>query len=228
MHHFFYAIPLLLCVIQPAFAQLSLLDRAQQLDTNDAPVLFDLRWSTDDIEAIASVDPTQPIGKRVIVWSPPASTWGKDIKSAVENLEAAPMEEFWCSDFLALVGPDAKLVSETDNEAVYAFSPQPTPEDDKIDRRFLSEMLAQLTIDKRSAQIQKFEMHNRRAFRPVFIAKVESFLLEAKCQPGPDGRHYIAHFETNLVAKIALKKVRERERREISGLRSPVRDQTEE
>mgnify|MGYP000518896110 FL=1 len=149
---------------------------------------------------------------------PARANWDDDFREMLTEFDAAPYDEFWCTDFLALLGPDAKPVEQNGNAVVFAFSPQPGPDDDADDRKFLSEMIAHLTIDQSTGAVQKFEMRNRRPFKPIFIAKIKSFRMEAQCKTTPDGRAYVADLSTDLSAKIALKKVEEHEERSIFNL----------
>ncbi|WP_418152507.1 hypothetical protein AB8615_00685 [Litorimonas sp. RW-G-Af-16] len=152
------------------------------------------------------------------MFEPAQSDWDNDFRDRLTEFDAAPYDEFWCADFLAMVGRDAQAVAQHGTALVFAFSPQPGPNDDADDRKFLAEMIAHLTIDQSTGAIQKFEMRNRRPFKPILIAKVKSFHMEAHCQVAPNGRPYVANLSTELSAKIALKKVEDHEERRIFNL----------
>lgn len=183
-----------------------------------AQYAFEMTYRDEDVQARAFVNPSRPEGQRLDVIQPARSEWDDDIRDMLTEFDAAPYDEFWCTDFLALLGSDPHPVDQDGNSIVFAFSPQPGPKDDADDRKFLAEMIAHLTIDQRTGAIQKFEMRNRRPFKPIFIAKIKSFRMEAQCQAAPDGRLYVADLSTDLTAKIALKKVKEREERSIFNL----------
>ena len=179
---------------------------------------FEMTYRDENVQARALVNPAQPPGQRLDVIQPARANWDDDFREMLTEFDAAPYDEFWCTDFLALLGPDAKPVEQNGNAVVFAFSPQPGPDDDADDRKFLSEMIAHLTIDQSTGAVQKFEMRNRRPFKPIFIAKIKSFRMEAQCKTTPDGRAYVADLSTDLSAKIALKKVEEHEERSIFNL----------
>lgn len=202
-----------------AHAQSSLLEQVIQQPTHGPIYAFDIDYRDNDIQASAAVDPTRPLGQRLSVYSPHPSKWNSELREAIDTVDQNPLEDFWCSDFLNRVGRDVRAVQETDQHVVFAFSPQPGPDDDAEDRRFLAEMIAHLTIDKRTGRIQTFQVRNRRPFKPMMIAKVESYTLDAHCQVSPDGRPYVANLETHLIGKVALRRVHETEVRHISNLR---------
>lgn len=195
--------------------------KARTEQTYSTQYAFEMTYSDEDLEAHAFVNPTWPEGMRLDVVKPGSSDWDNDFRQMLTEIDAAPYEEFWCTDFLKLVGTDVKLVVEDSNTVTFAFTPQPGPDDDADDRKFLAEMIAHLTIGLSDGAIKKFEMRNRRPFRPIFIAKIKSFRMEAKCEMAPDGRFYVADLSTDLSAKIALKKTEEHERRSIFNLTRP-------
>ena len=179
---------------------------------------FEIRYQDEEISAHAYVNPMRPKGKRIDVFQPARSEWNDDFRNKLSDFDTNPYEEFWCADFLALVGPDIHPVAQDGNSVIFAFSPQANPNDGADDRKFLSGMIAHLTINQTTGAIEKFEMRNRRPFKPIFIAKIKSFRMEAHCQPAPDGRDYVSSITTDLSAKIALKKVVEHEERQVFNL----------
>jgi len=195
---------------------------AQQKAISEQPLssryAFEMTYRDEDVEARAFVNPARPLGQRLSVVHPAQSDWNDEFRDMLTEFDAAPYDEFWCTDFLALLGSDTHPVAQSGNSITFAFSPQPGPDDDKEDRKFLAEMIAHLTIDQKTGAVQKFEMRNRRPFKPIFIAKIKSFRMEALCQSAPDGRSYVANLSTSLSAKIALKKVEEHEERSIFNL----------
>ncbi|WP_371395883.1 hypothetical protein [Fretibacter rubidus] len=218
-----------LLTLQSALAQPSgqhpILDLAHQKarieQSYTARYSFEMTYQDNDFQAQAHVNPTRPQGSRLEVMHPAKSEWSNDFKDMLRQLDDDPYEEFWCTDFLALVGPDAHPVMQDGNAVIFAFTPQAGPDDDADDRKFLAEMIAHITIDNTTGAIHKFEMRNRRPFKPIFIAKIKSFQMQVQCQAAPDGRFYVADLRTNLSAKIALKKVEEHEQRTIFNLTLP-------
>lgn len=198
-----------------------LLGRVLQSPQHGPEYAFHMNYKDNNVSAQAFVDPSKPQGQRLNVTTPPRSEWSNDFREMLFEFDASPLDEFWCTDFLKLIGPDIRPVLETDNKVVFGFSPQPGPDDDADDRKFLSKMIAHLTIDRQHGMITKFEMRNRKPFKPIFIAKIKSFRMEAQCQASPDGRPYIAKLETSIIGKIALKKINEHETRIISNLVLP-------
>lgn len=207
------------CLAAPA--QHTALDKAFQSSQVGPQYAFHMTYKDNEVDVEAYVNPSRKIGERVDVIRPTRDNWNDNFKSMVKAFDAKPLDEFWCADFLTLVGTDAHPVLEVGNATVFAFTPQAAPHDDASDHMFLSEMIAHLTIDRETGFIQKFEMRNRKPFKPMFIAKIKSFRMEALCQASPDGRPYIAQLTTDLSGKIALKKIEEHEYRVISNLSFP-------
>lgn len=211
----------LLCVSLSAVAQHSLLERAIARGQSNTIYKFTVKWRTENMQASFSVNPSEPEGRRVTLHSPPSSDRSSDVTKEMREFESAPMEEFWCSDFLSLVGPDVELISENDRDEVLAFTPRPSPDDDQGDRRFLSQMTARLTLEKATANVRGFEMWNRRTFKPVLIAKVTTFRLSARCAQSPDKRAFVAELESKIEGSIAFKRFKEHELRYITNLELP-------
>lgn len=202
----------------PAHAQHSLLDKAKDARQSGPVYAFDMAYSDNKINAVARVNPSKPIGERVEVLNLEADDLDKDIRAMISAFDAAPLDEFWCADFLSLVGADAQVLSETNNATVLAFSPEPGPDDDADDRKFLAAMTAQITIDPRTAFVSAFEMRNRKPFKPAFIAKIKSFEMNVTRAPSPDGRTYLADYQVDVSGSVALRRFKEFERRVISNL----------
>lgn len=210
---------------QPVCAQTAypLLNRVINTPQAGPNYAFEMKYEDSDVRAHAFVNPERAKGERIDVIVPEPHDWNSDFKEMLAEFDTAPMKGFWCSDFLTLIGPDVRPVIEKKGVTVFAFTPQPRPDDDADDRKFLSHMIAHLTINQVTSQIQKFEMRNRRPFKPIFIAKIKSFHMEAICEVSPDGRPYVADLRTNLKGKIALKKIEEHEKRQVFNLAPPSR-----
>ncbi len=217
------AVYIFLFLAQPfnAFAQHPALDKARETSQSGPVYNFEMTYKDEDIDTHVRVSPTAPIGQRVEVLRPVWSEWSKEFKSTVAEFDADPLDEFWCSDFLTIVGPDASPVREVGTSTLFAFSPQPRPEDDKDDRKFLKEMVAFITVDRETGFVQNFEMRNRKPFKPFFAAKIQSFRMKVNCEASPDGRTYIARMNTDISGRIAFKKFEEQEHRTLFNVSSP-------
>ena len=202
-----------------ALAEPPLLQKARELPQEISVYSFDVAFTDNDIQMRGFVDPSRGEGKRVTVYEPATAGWNNKLRETIEAFDSNPLEDFWCRDFLRYVSGDAREVRETDRDVVIAFSPQPSGAVDAEKRRFFAQMIAQLTIDKGNGQVRLFELQNRKPFKPIMIAKIESYQLTARCEASPDGRTFAATIETSLIGKVALRKIHESEVRTISNLK---------
>lgn len=193
-----------------------------KLPAKNVDYRFDIMYQKDEHQGYFQVDSSQPEGQRVSVKNSATQTLAIVIKELIDTLEKEPLEELWCTDFLRLIGDDLTLQQATEHEQTYSFTPQPGEYDDEDDKKFLSNMFAQITIEKNTGKILRFQMRNTQPFNPVFFAKIERVHLLADCKAlrneNGSTQMYVAKFRTSIVGKLAFKHFEENELRLVTQL----------
>jgi hypothetical protein len=112
-------------------------------------------------------------------------------------------------------------VSETDTTATYAFQPVAV---DKEDKKVFKHLTGSITVSKQSPSILSLSMTAPKPFKPVVVAKVNSFNMTATCTPGPDGRAYLSRMDMKVSGKAMMKAFDQHTVQTISDLQ-PIPDQ---
>ena len=194
----------LIALAAPAIAQ-SPLEQALSASADGPLYAFDLTLSSDEVDALMRVDPSQPEGKRLSVISPEPEDWSEDFAKRVENMKANTDGEIWCQDFAENIpAADAKLVSETDTTATYSFRPKPGAEPDDM--------------DKTAPGILNYEMVAEKPFKPMPVAKIKQFEMKVACDRAPDGRTHVASLDVTVEGSAMMKSFSQSDRQLISNL----------
>ena len=98
-------------------------------------------------------------------------------------------DDIWCDDMADRVKGDVRTVKETPKAVTYAFTPT-DPDADDMERKMIERTEATVTVDRATQTITDFTYTLLEPFKPVFVARVHSFDLKAKCVPAPNGRPY--------------------------------------
>lgn len=114
-----------------------------------------------------------------------------DEKRRSERLKRLEEEgdDIWCDDMADRVKGSVRTVKETPTSVTYAFTPT-DPDADDMERKMIERTEATITVDRATETITDFTYTLLEPFKPVFVAKVHSFELMAKCEPAPNGRPY--------------------------------------
>jgi len=207
----------LIALAASALAQ-SPLEQALSASADGPLYAFDLTLSSDEVDALMRVDPSQPEGKRLSVISPEPEDWSEDFAKRVENMKANTDGEIWCQDFAENIpAADAKLVSETDTTATYSFRPKPGAEPDDMDKVY-KHLIGKVVVDKTAPGILNYEMVAEKPFKPMPVAKIKQFEMKVACDRAPDGRTHVASLDVTVEGSAMMKSFSQSDRQLISNL----------
>ncbi len=195
----------------------ALVAKAKSFDLSGPPYIFDVLIEAGQTTFRLTVDQSRPKGDRVVAMSSdPAELTGEAQKRA-DMLREDAQGDIWCNVFAESIPEGAKRISETETRATYAFTPIPGKDAGPFASvyRYLDGMAV---LDKASGAVLAFELTASRPFKPVAVAKVDTFALKVACAKAPDGRTHIASLSFDLDASAMMQKVSERERQRISQL----------
>ena len=137
----------------------------------------------------------------------------------LESIREGEDDEIWCDGRTNEVKGDVKLASETDDHAVFTY--QPTDPEDANARKVMENSTATVTVDKKTGQIQKAEFKLNKPVKPLPVAKVLSFRMEADCQASSIGRPYLKSVLTDMELSIMFKKDKDQKIEIIENLTFP-------
>lgn len=207
----------LIALAAPALAQ-SPLEQALSASADGPLYAFDLTLSSDEVDALMRVDPSQPEGERLSVISPEPEDWSEDFAKRVENMKANTDGEIWCQDFAENIpAADAKLVSETDTTATYSFRPKPGAEPDDMGKVY-KHLIGKVVVDKTAPGILNYEMVAEKPFKPMPVAKIKQFEMKVACDRAPDGRTHVVSLDVTVEGSAMMKSFSQSDRQLISNL----------
>lgn len=137
----------------------------------------------------------------VTIHSFPSDTDEDDKQEFEEELNAEADGDIWCDDHNENVGGPITLVSENDTEAVYSFPANPKNADDKQERKMLERSIVTVTIDKSTKEVSHFSYELTEPFKPVIVAKINTFKMEGTCASHPAGRPVISTVKITVAGK---------------------------
>jgi len=118
------------------------------------------------------------------------------------------------NDFAGLAQAGSwKLLEETAQVSIYGFKPQP---EDRENEKFMRFVEGKLSIDKASGAVQGFELFNTQAFKPVAIAKVNTFKMQLSMQEVAPGVYLANKISTNVNGKAMFKRFEQKNIVELS------------
>ncbi len=218
------ALPLQLALISsgllattPVLAQTPL-QRALAATKNGPTYSYDISYVTSEINAAGRINPTRPVGQRVKVSRPAKSTWTKEFKKAVTEIENNRYKGFWCSEMAKSIPAGARLVSQTATTATYAFKPLPDPEE-KASKKFVKHLTGQVTVDKKNPAILTYSLRAPKSFKPAIFARISKFNLQTSCARAPDGRTYVKTSKITIAGSALGKSFDDNVTRTHGGLR---------
>lgn len=188
------------------------------LPQTDENYSFTMLARINDSSAKLTVDSSQKIGSRVKILKMLSGNLSQEITELKDELEQRPLEEIWCSDFLALIGDDIKVESRQGSSVIYSFSPIPTEDSDEDDKEFLSHMQAKIKIDGNSGAIMSVELKNTDSFRPILFAKITTFNMLVTCQRFQQ-RDRVKKVTTKVEGSLGFKDFNETESTEILSIK---------
>lgn len=178
---------------------------------------FDMTFEGKNIQASGRVDPSQPEGERITVYTPAEDEWDEAFRTAIDEMEADAKGEIWCADLAEHIPADAVLLEETDKTSTYTFTPRAgadAPEEEKL----FKNLKGRVTIANENPAILALHMMAEKAFKPAPIARIKTFNMQIDCARSPDGRTYVAQFDMSVSGSALMQKFDEREIRTISNL----------
>lgn len=186
----------------------------------DAPTYsYNLNIDDGETKIVANVDPSAPMGERLTVTSPAQDDWSKELRKYAESLRKNTKGNIWCQQFTELVPTDAALISETDTTARYTFQPSPTNEKDGLGK-IAKHLQGFVTLDKATGNIQELEMTAPKPFKPVVVAKINTFQMKTTCALAPNGHMHIKRIDTVVKGKAMTKAFDQSETQTITNLQA--------
>lgn len=204
----------------PACAD-DLLAAARSASIEGPRYAYEMTYSTGDIAARGTVDPTAPAGERIIVVSPPQSEWPEGFEEKVAALDAQTTGAIWCNQFLDAVPEDADRVSEADGRVTYTFTPQPDEGADGAERRMMGAMIGTVVLDQADPALLSFQMHLPVSMKPNLFSRIETFSLFVDCARAPDGRTYTSRMDFDISGSALGQNFTQSEARTIHRLFEP-------
>jgi hypothetical protein len=165
---------------------------------------YALDYTSLAVQLTATVDPTAAAGTRLEITSSKLSEDAKpeQLDKVIADLERTAPNEYWCSAMMKGVPPDAELVGESEDLAVYRFNPAPTGNSND---GFMANLVGEISIDRKSGAVRSFNLSAPKPFRQALIAKIREFELTTRCESAPDGRTYASGFNMRISGSAAFR-----------------------
>ncbi len=191
--------------------------------TKDGPVYaYEMTYSDAEVTASGKVDPSQPEGQRLEIYTPGEADWSKDFRKGVEEMDAETDGDIWCADFAEMVPQSAKMTTEDDLTATYAFTPKPEADADGAEKKLMKKIKGLITLDKSDGSVLSFNMALPKPYKPAMIVKINRFEMDATCTRAPDGRTYVRDFAFGISGSAMMQSFEEQMSRSITKLLGPV------
>ncbi len=199
-----------------------LLEMMRGFDADGPLYSYEMEVDQGGVVAIGKIDPSQPEGSRITVYSPVEEDWPDGFADGLKEMEAETDGDIWCADFADLVPENAVLQSQTEEQATYAFTPQPDADADSNERKMMKKLKGQITLDKSDGAVLAYSMSAPKPFKPAMVAKINQFAMDVACTRAPDGRTYVQDFSLNIKGSAMMQSFEESVRRKITALLDPV------
>lgn len=198
------------------------LDMMRSLSSDGPVYSYEMSYSDADITASGLIDPSQPKGKRIEIYSPDESEWSNDFRKGIEEMDAETEGDIWCADFAEMVPGNAETVSEDAASVTYAFTPEPEADADKTEKKMMKQLNGSITLAKADGAILAFNMVLPKPYKPAMVAKINRFEMAATCDRAPDGRTYVEQFNFDISGSAMMQRFEETVSRRITKLIDPV------
>lgn len=191
--------------------------------SKDGPIYsYEMTYTGADVSANGVIDPSQPEGERITIYSPDESEWTKDFRKGLEEMESETDGDIWCADFAEMVPAKVELTAQDDVSATYAFTPVPTADADKNEQKMMKQLDGLITLDKSDGSVLAFQMALPKPYKPAMVAKINRFEMTASCDRAPDGRTYLEEFSFDIAGSAMMQSFEETVNRRITKLLDPV------
>ena len=199
-------------------AEADLIAMAKAAPMTEGPLYaYTLEYDDGNIKAVGRVDPSQPKGSRITVLEPPEETWSDDFRDDIEDLDEDSNGKIFCDEYARQIPDNAVPIDETATTVIYKFAPKPRP-GKKNDEKIMPHLTATAELDKSDGALLALRLWSEKPFKPIVIAKVDSFTLDLKCERAPDGRTYQAALDMAVKASAFFKGFDENVSQRITNL----------
>lgn len=146
------------------------------------------------------IDPSLPKGSRVTIYEAAGKDY--DAQEAKKRYERNSSGDIWCDNLS--YGADGAVMEKAaaDCARVFTFTPVPKPNAKDEERDLYRKLTAEMVVDPATNRIRVFTAHLTKAWKPIFVAKVDNVQLRGECAVAPNGRLYTARMDTVMTGNI--------------------------
>lgn len=199
-----------------------LLEMMQAASEGGPLYAYETRFSWEDTDVTARIDPSAEAGQRIIVTSPAEAEWSDNFRKELERMDSNTEGDIWCHEFAQMVPMDAHVLDQSATTSTYAFTPVPEADADKTEQKLMKQLEGRVTLDKSDGAVLSFNMTLPKPYKPAMVAKINSFAMDVRCARAPDGRTFIEDFNMNVSGSAMMQSFDETVSRTITKLLDPV------
>ena len=194
-----------------------------QAASEDGPLYaYETRFSWEDTDVTARIDPSAEAGQRIVVLSPDETEWSDDFREELVQMDSNTEGDIWCHEFAQMVPMDANVLDQSATTSTYAFTPVPEADADKTEQKLMKQLEGRVTLDKSDGAVLSFNMTLPKPYNPAMVAKINAFAMDVRCARAPDGRTFIEDFNMNVSGSAMMQSFDETVSRTITKLLDPV------
>ena len=191
--------------------------------SKDGPIYaYEMTYSGEGVIATGKIDPSQPEGNRIVLYTPEMSELSEEFKEGVQEMDAESDGDIWGADFAEMVPDNAEATSQDEVSVTYGFTPVAEADADKTEKKMMKKMNGTVTLDKADGAVLAFSMTLPKPYKPAIVAKINRFQMDASCSRAPDGRTYVASFDFDIAGSAMMQEFDETISRQITKLLDPV------
>lgn len=199
-----------------------ILDMMRSLSKDGPVYAYEMTYSGEGVIATGMVDPSQPEGERVELYTPAVAELSDEFKEGIQEMDAEADGDIWCADFAEMVPANAEAAEENESSVTYEFTPKPEADADKIEQKMMKKLNGTVTLDKTDGSVLAFNMTLPAPYKPAMVAKINRFEMDASCSRAPDGRTYVQSFSFDISGSAMMQSFEETVSRNITKLLDPV------
>ncbi len=190
------------------------------LNTNaEGPIYaYEMTYDDGDVRASGIVDVSQPAGQRIKIISPAISEWPEGFAKELAELDATAKGDIWCNSVGENIPDDVTLLNEDEMTTTYGFKPLPDADADSTERKVFRHLSGTVTIARDNPAVLGFRLWADKSFKPMVLARINSFDMSMSCKRAPDGRTYVEKFNIAIAGKAMGRAFSQTEERVISKL----------
>jgi hypothetical protein len=173
----------------------------------------------DDFQGRARIHPSRAPGQRVELIFPSLASLNREERQGLEGIDKDASKDFWCHSFgRRIPSSGAVLTGQTATTATYSFKPVPDASD-KDDVKLMRNLRGTVTVAKDRPAILSFALTAPKSFKPVMVARVDTFSMTARCARTSDGRTYVSTFNLRVTGSAMLQSFEQKQSRRHTQLR---------